>query len=912
DLVLNDARALLESDYGAVGVKLEGHGRLDDGFAGTLAATAPGIGIAGCKAGNATLFGKLSTAGGAPQFNGPLRLSQLDCGGTSVTRADIGTRLALARDFAGAEGDFRLEASGIRSDTLAGEGLEGTARLAWSDKGLVIAHDVALADVTAPQGRLARLAAKGTWRSSAGGSLAARGEWQGDFRGEGLRADAALWETLATAGRGLEGTLLAPLLGQARGGLSQALDGASFRAEAILRRKDASTALIVPEGSLSTRTGERVLALSQISAGLTGEGLSGLRGNILVGGAGLPNINGRMEQARGGGWGLRLAMAEYRAGANRISIPRLTVRQEGGDGLRFDGVATASGELPGGALDGLELPFEGRWSAAGGLVVGNRCMPLKFRALALSGLELAGQQVTLCPEDGSPLLAYRDGLRVAARTGPLELAGRLGDTPAQLAAGGAWLRYPAPFALEDVAIRMGEADSEVRLAAAQITGSLAEGIGGAFSGGTARLVALPFDLDRVSGEWTFADGALRLVEGAFTLSDRPPEGPARFVPLAARGATMTLSDTAIDARARLNHPASDRLVAEVTVSHDLESAAGGARLTVPGLVFDKGFQPEELSYLAEDLIVFADGTITGEGRIDWRGEEITSSGRFASDGFDFAAPFGPVRGLKGEVAFTDLVNLTTAPDQVLTIDAINPGVEVLDGTVRFDLSEGTLLSLRDARFPFMGGELVLRPLKLDFSRPEERRYVFDIVGLDAARFVAQMELTNIGASGTFDGTVPIIFDAESNGRIDRGELRSREGGGNVAYIGELTYEDLGAMGNFAFAALRSLDYRKMSVGLNGSLGGEIITNFDFDGVRQGAGTSRNFITRRIARLPIRFRINVRSENFYELSTMVRSFWDVDYLGNPVDRGLLKAENGRFVPADTLRVPVQPPESEDQP
>jgi hypothetical protein len=104
----------------------------------------------------------------------------------------------------------------------------------------------------------------------------------------------------------------------------------------------------------------------------------------------------------------------------------------------------------------------------------------------------------------------------------------------------------------------------------------------------------------------------------------------------------------------------------------------------------------------------------------------------------------------------------------------------------------------------------------------------------------------------------------------------------------------------------------MSVGLNGSLGGEIITNFDFDGVRQGEGTSRNFITRKIAKLPIRFKINVRSENFYELSTMVRSFWDIDYLGSPVDRGLLKAEGGRFVPAQTLRTPVQPPESEDQP
>jgi hypothetical protein len=219
-----------------------------------------------------------------------------------------------------------------------------------------------------------------------------------------------------------------------------------------------------------------------------------------------------------------------------------------------------------------------------------------------------------------------------------------------------------------------------------------------------------------------------------------------------------------------------------------------------------------------------------------------------------------------------------------------------------------LLRLEDARFPFMGGELIMRPLAMDFSQPEERRYIFEITGLDAATFVAQMELTNLSATGVFDGTVPIVFDKEGNGRIENGVLIARAGGGNVAYIGELSYEDLGTMGNYAFSALRSLDYRQMSVGLNGSLGGEIITNFDFDGVRQGAGTSQNFVTRRLAKLPIRFKVNVRSENFYELATMVRSFWDVDFLGNPVDRGLLKAENGRFVPANS----VQPSESEDQP
>ena len=53
--------------------------------------------------------------------------------------------------------------------------------------------------------------------------------------------------------------------------------------------------------------------------------------------------------------------------------------------------------------------------------------------------------------------------------------------------------------------------------------------------------------------------------------------------------------------------------------------------------------------------------------MDWNGETITSSGTFGSDGFDLAAAFGPVRGLAGKIVFTDLINLTTAPDQTVTI-----------------------------------------------------------------------------------------------------------------------------------------------------------------------------------------------------------------------------------------------------
>ena len=468
------------------------------------------------------------------------------------------------------------------------------------------------------------------------------------------------------------------------------------------------------------------------------------------------------------------------------------------------------------------------------------------------------------------------------------------------------LRYPQPFAIEGLAATIGTGDSEVRMAADSLTGSFAGDVAGAFTGGTARLAAVPFDLDAIAGRWSFADSILRLDNAAFTLSDRPVEGEARFVPLTANGASLTLADNRITADALLRHPESGRGVANVVITHNLDTAAGRALLSVPGLVFDKTLQPEDLTYLAKGVIALADGTITGEGRVDWNGETITSSGTFGSGGFDLAAAFGPVRGLAGKIVFTDLINLTTAPDQTVTIAAINPGVEVLAGKVQFELKNGTLLSLEDARFPFMGGTLQMRPLVMDFSQPEERRYVFEIIAVDAATFVSEMELTNLSATGTFDGTVPIVFDANGNGRIEGGLLLSRAGGGNVAYIGELTYEDLGAMGNYAFSALRSLDYRQMRIGLAGDLAGEIITSFDFDGVRQGAGTSQNFITRRLAKLPIQFKINVRSQNFSQLAIIARGYSDPTAWGDPFDMGLLRMENGKLIMRQT-EVASPPPD-----
>ncbi|NNC58588.1 MAG: exoprotein, partial [Erythrobacter sp.] len=134
------------------------------------------------------------------------------------------------------------------------------------------------------------------------------------------------------------------------------------------------------------------------------------------------------------------------------------------------------------------------------------------------------------------------------------------------------------------------------------------------------------------------------------------------------------------------------------------------------------------------------------------------------------------------------------------------------------------------------------------------------------------------------------------------------------YVGELTYEDLGAIANFAFRSLRSLDFEQMRVRVEGPLAGEVLAALTFEGVTQGAGADSNFITRRIGRLPIRFNVNIRAP-FYQLLTNLRSMYDPAYVTDPRDLGLLDRKKDEGTPSlDMARPqpPIQDPESEDTP
>ena len=344
--------------------------------------------------------------------------------------------------------------------------------------------------------------------------------------------------------------------------------------------------------------------------------------------------------------------------------------------------------------------------------------------------------------------------------------------------------------------------------------------------------------------------------------------------------------------------------------HDLSTGRGQADLAVDGVTFDKQLQPDTLTRLALGVIANALGMLRGEGRIDWSPAKVTSSGRFTTDSLDFAAAFGPVRGASGTIVFTDLLGLVTAPDQRLRIASVNPGIEVADGELSYALRPGMVLAVNGARWPFMGGALTLQPTQMVLGAAETRHFTLTVEALDAAKLVQQLELANVNASGVFDGKLPLVFD-QNGGRVVGGVLMSRPPGGNVSYIGELTYKDLSAMGNFAFDALRSVDYRRMQIDLDGALQGEIVTRVAFEGLSQGAGAKRNFVTQRIAKLPIRFQVNIRAP-FFGLFGSFRSLYDPSFVTDPRTLGLVGPNGKPLRPAQIRPSGIQPPVSEKTP
>ncbi len=909
NVTLIDGRAALASDFGRLGIKLDGAGPLRGGFAGSLAVVAPALTLGPCAAGRTTAFGRLSVDQQQPRFQGPLRMAALRCaGGIAAAPAALTLDATL---------DKRLRDVRASGDLLGGAISAQQARLA----SLALRFGVSLTD-GALNARLSGKAGKVETASAAAEQVAFDGlvraragspglDVRGTLDARSLRRGPAVDQALASAQGSAAGTLLAPMIGQIRAALAREESGSHLTADVVYGQGPGGAWHAgVPRASLRGGSGQGLIDLSRVAVAGDGARLPRFSGNFITGGAGLPQIRGRVEQDAARATLLDLAMPAYRADGNSLAVPTLKIVQSADGAIGFSGLVKATGAIPGGRADNLVLPLLGAVSTGGALALFPRCVTPRFDRLTLGAAVLDARAITLCPA-GSGAIVQRGprGTALAATVPALALTGRLGTAPLSVTSGPVSLRWPGALTASAVTAVVGPPDAQNRFSLAALAARLGGDPGGTamagtFSGAAGRLAAVPLDLTQAAGAWRYGGGILTVSGARFDLADRA--SPARFESLMAQDAALTFQNNRISANALLRTAKGKHQVVRTEIAHDLTSSRGSADLAFDGLAFDDGkggLQPADLSVLAKGYIANVVGKVTGNGRIDWDATTLTSTGSLTTRQLDLAAAFGPVKGISGTLRFVDLLGMVTAPHQVLKVASVNPGIEVTGGVVDLELRPDQVIRLNGAQWPFLGGSIALEPSDLRMALAEERRLTLTIVGFDAARFLEHMQLGNIAATGTFDGHLPLAFD-DKGGRILGGMLVSRPPGGNVSYIGALSYKDLSPMANFAFDALKSMDYKYMTVGMRGNLAGDLVTDLRFTGIRQGQGTKQNFLTRRVARLPLQFNINIRAP-FYQLITSIKGTYDPAFVRDPRTLGLVDAR-GRPVQSAAAPPPAAKP------
>ena len=869
-LDIADSSISLATPFGPVGLAVEGNGKLSGGFAGHAAIVSPKLVPGRCAATNLRAALAIAVVGRRPEVSGPVAIDRFSCPESrfNVAFPSFDAKASFNEAFTSVDGSGKMA---IATLVAGANGLaDFVGQITY--KGSLL-HVDGLVRLSAQKSRMATVYAE---RTELGGAYHL-GIGDGTFHMVGnYAADKAMLDPKMVA------SITQPLAAAAKtpvGPIAASIGTAILGTAHSFNSAGTLSVVNFPGGGAVRVTRADVAGQSGAQAHLSGaSGITyywpshSLRidTNIQTQGGGLPqgSLSLRQPSAQASMSGIA-TFAPFMAGDQRLALAPVHFVSDPGGATAINTIALLDGPFSGGRVEALRIPISGEIGKAG-FAFGTSCLVVSFNSLRMGTLQLGATRLPACPL-GPAILSKRAGggvLASARVTSPL-LNGAIGSSPLRVQAAGGQI-VGQHFSLDHLALALGRQAAPILLDAARLTGNIASNLSGNFTGAAGTIGNVPVKLSDASGTWGLKGKDLS-VDSALTVSDRNAD--PRFFPLRGDNVHFSFAGDDIRAAGTLRQPSTGTLVTNVNIEHQLSSGAGHAILDVPGLTFSQGLQPEEITRLTEGVIALVNGTIRGEGRIDWSASgKVSSAGDFSTSSMDLAAPFGTVTGLSGTVHFDDLLGLSTPPGQIVGAKAINPGILVENGIIRYQLLPNQLVRIERGEWPFMGGRLILEETVLNFNRPTAKRLTFHVVGLDAHTFISTLGFKELDATGTFDGVLPMIFD-EQGGRIIGGRLDSRASGGDLAYDGVVNKADLGTMGNIAFNALRDLRFHSMVIRLDGDLAGEFTTRLNIEGVGIGQSTKTQRIIRGLLRkIPLKLNVTI-SGPFRALIATAKSVGD---------------------------------------
>ena len=294
--------------------------------------------------------------------------------------------------------------------------------------------------------------------------------------------------------------------------------------------------------------------------------------------------------------------------------------------------------------------------------------------------------------------------------------------------------------------------------------------------------------------------------------------------------------------------------ADIDIQFRLKDGAGTAKIDIARLTFTpRGFQPQNLLPALQGKIAEVAGTVSANIDLVFSPDKpLQSYGRAVLNNLDFGTLPGPFRGVSTKIEFDSVFPLVSSGVQRMTVDSFNPGVDLIDGVIDYELVDDGVKIL-SAKWPLANGFISVDPAVWKYDAPENR-VVLRIEDVSVGAFLGGKGGSGLTVTGDVVGVIPVVV-AGVDVRIEQGRL-GIENGGVIQYRArELTsvvdlipenyvtlqdYQQFRAFQNrddpsenagkdLAFTALRNFEYKSLAVKLDGPLDGEIEVNIQFLG-----------------------------------------------------------------------------------
>ncbi|MEM6900790.1 MAG: YdbH domain-containing protein, partial [Pseudomonadota bacterium] len=265
-------------------------------------------------------------------------------------------------------------------------------------------------------------------------------------------------------------------------------------------------------------------------------------------------------------------------------------------------------------------------------------------------------------------------------------------------------------------------------------------------------------------------------------------------------------------------------IADADLDIDVGSLSGNASIAMRPLTFQPGrFQPTVLSERLRGVLTDATGEINGTVDFDIEDGEVTGTGFVDVSNLAFKTfNFGTIAGVEGRIEFSDALGIKTPPGQQIRIGAMDVGLPLRDGVVTFQLRGPTEASLQGARWPLAGGLMTIQPTDWRLGARTQSVTV-GAESIELEELIDVLSIPDMQVTGTVSGIFPVDIEG-ANILVREARFVADAPGGTLSYVGEET--DAVAAGNeyaeFAFEALKGLDYTVMELGANGNLIGDLL------------------------------------------------------------------------------------------